>query len=170
MPKVEGQPTAFESLWAPWRSVYIEQARRGRQRCIFCHAKRSRDDGAVYVIYRGRLAFALLNRYPYNNGHLMVTLYRHVATLSQLTRQEATELIQVTTKMIDRLTRVLRPHGFNLGMNLGQVSGAGIPGHLHLHIVPRWRGDTNFMPVVGGTKIISHALDALYQRLTQARR
>jgi len=152
-------------LWAPWRSGYILQTRRGRQPCIFCTAKRSRNDRRAQVVYRGRRIFCLLNRYPYNNGHLMVTTYRHIGQLSQLTEQEAIELFRVTTKMTRLLTRALRPHGFNLGINLGRLAGAGIPGHLHLHVVPRWVADTNFMPVIGNTKIISQSLEALYAHL-----
>jgi len=132
---------------------------------VFCQAKRSRDDRKAHVLYRSQRIFVLLNRYPYNNGHLMVAVYRHVGTLSQLDRHEASELMQVTVQMVQLLTRALRPHGFNVGLNLGRAAGAGIPGHLHVHLVPRWVGDTNFIPVIGGTKVLSESLDALYERL-----
>ena len=155
-----------QRLWAPWRSGYISQTRRGRSTCVFCAAKRVKQDRAAQVVHRGHEVFCLLNRYPYNAGHLMVAPYRHIGVLSRLNPQESAELFAVTAQMVERLTKLLRPQGFNIGINLGRAAGAGIPGHLHMHIVPRWVGDTNFMPVVGGTRVISHALDALYQRLT----
>jgi len=158
---------SFDRLWAPWRSPYITRTHRGRQPCVFCQAKRSRNDRTAHVIYRSQRVFCLLNRYPYNNGHLMVAVYRHIGALSQLDRQEASELVQVTAQMVKLLARALRPHGFNVGLNLGRAAGAGIPGHLHMHLVPRWVGDTNFMPVIGGTKVLSESLDALYERLRQ---
>lgn len=161
--KTFGFPSEF--IWAPWRGAYLSQPpRRG---CIFCRAKRSRDDRKAHVIYRGRYLFCLLNRYPYNVGHLMVVVNRHVGTLTQLTDPEASELMRATRRMVQWLTKALRPHGFNLGVNLGRAAGAGIPGHLHLHVVPRWVGDTNVMPVVSGTKVLSGSLDALYERLRQ---
>ncbi len=156
---------APDQLWAPWRSPYITGMPRGRRRCIFCAAKASRDDESAQVVYRGRRVFSLLNRYPYNNGHLMVACYRHIGTLTRLQPAEASELWQVTTRMVELLSSVLQPDGFNLGLNLGRVAGAGIPGHLHLHIVPRWNGDTNFMPVAAATKVIPESLEALYHRL-----
>jgi len=119
----------------------------------------------VYVVFRGRRVYCLLNRYPYNNGHVMIAPYRHLRSLSQLAPGESSELMGVATRMIGVLRRILRPHGFNLGLNLGRAAGAGIAGHLHLHVVPRWVGDTNFMSVAGGTKVISQSLEALYDRL-----
>jgi len=159
---------ARRQLWAPWRSPYIEAIRPqgGRRlRCIFCAAARSRADRAAWVVHRGRRVFCLLNRYPYNNGHLMISPYRHVGALARLTRAEQAELLETASQMMARLQRALQPHGFNLGINLGRIAGAGIPGHLHLHVVPRWHGDTNFMPIIGQTKIISQSLQALYERL-----
>ena len=154
-----------DRLWAPWRSGYIAKARAGRQGCVFCQARRSRDDRAMRVLARGRHAFCLLNCYPYNVGHLMIAVSRHVGELTALTSQEQGELMAMAARMTAVLRRALRPHGFNLGVNLGRLAGAGIPGHLHLHIVPRWTGDTNFMPVAGGTKVLSQSLDELYARL-----
>ncbi len=152
-------------LWAPWRHAYIA-SQGGRPRgCIFCAAKRARNDRAVQVLFRGRTVFALLNRYPYVPGHLLIAPYRHVRRLSQLTAEEAAELLLAAARMEQTLTRAMRPHGFNVGANLGRPSGAGIPGHLHLHLVPRWTGDTNFMPVIGRTRVISDSLDALYDVL-----
>ena len=154
-----------DRLWAPWRSGYITNTRKGRSMCIFCRARRSRNDRAMQVLARGRRVFCLLNRYPYNVGHAMVAVSRHVGELSALTAQERSELMQMAERMLTAMRRALRPHGFNLGINLCRIAGAGIPGHLHVHIVPRWSGDTNFMPVVGGTKVLSQSLDELYAKL-----
>ena len=150
-------------LWAPWRSAFISQ--RKRPGCIFCIAKRSRQDRQHQVIARHAHVFALLNRYPYNNGHLMVAPYRHVGGLAALREPEWMGMLQLSRRLTDRLHRVLHPDGFNVGLNLGRAAGAGIPGHLHLHIVPRWNGDTNFMPVLTHTKIISQSLDELFTLL-----
>ncbi len=120
------------------------------------------------MVTRGDSGFSLLNRYPYNNGHLMVAPYKHVGRLSLLTNQEWAELLDLTNDAIRRLDKVFSPHGYNVGINLGKSAGAGIPGHLHLHIVPRWVGDTNFMPTVAGTKVISQSLEAAHHLLTKA--
>lgn len=152
-------------LWAPWRSAFLSH--RGPRRCIFCAAKRPGQDRARGVVARGRLVFALLNRYPYNNGHVMVAPYRHVGRLEALAPAEWLEMLRVSQRLMARLQRAIRPDGFNVGMNLGRVAGAGFPGHQHLHLVPRWNGDTNFMPIVGGTKVISQSLDELYRLLTR---
>lgn len=154
----------MDQLWAPWRNTFLTQKRT--RRCIFCAAKRAGSDQVRRVVARGRGAFALLNLYPYTNGHLLIAPYRHVGRLEQLTDAEWLELGRLTRRLIARLREALRPQGFNIGLNLGRVAGAGIPGHLHLHIVPRWQGDTNFMPVVSGTRIISQSLDRLYALLT----
>ena len=153
-----------DRLWAPWRHGYV--SRYGRTRCIFCAAKRSTADRRHHVIARGRRVFALLNLYPYNNGHLLVAPYRHVARLESLSAEEWAESLRLLQRLIRRLTTVLHPQGFNLGVNLGRVAGAGIAGHLHLHLVPRWSADTNFMPVLAKTKVISQSLDELYRLLT----
>ncbi len=154
----------LERLWAPWRNQFIAAPKS--RRCIFCTAKRSRANRQHQVIARGKQVFALLNRYPYNNGHLMVAPYRHVGTLSALTPTEWNEVLRMLRSMMQRLRRTIRPHGFNLGINLGRTAGAGIPGHLHVHLVPRWNGDTNFLPILAHTKVISQSLDELYLLLT----
>ena len=161
----ELRPSNFQRLWAPWRTTYLTTAIGGRQPCVFCAARRSRNDRKAHVLLRGRRAFVILNKYPYNNGHLMVAPARHVGGLDRLTRAEVDELMRLTTRMTKLLTQTLKPHGFNVGLNIGRVAGAGFPGHLHLHVVPRWSGDTNFMPVLGHTKVISQSLDALYEHL-----
>ena len=155
-----------DRLWAPWRRAFILGPRR--RGCVFCQARRSRDDRRVQVLVRGRHVFCLLNRYPYNAGHVMVAANRHVGSLDRLTPAESVELIQVAARMVTVLRGALRAHGFNVGINLGRVAGAGIPGHLHLHIVPRWIGDANFMPATRGTKVMSSSLDVLYTELRRA--
>ncbi len=133
--------------------------------CLFCQRRRETADSKDHVLSRGRLAFSLLNRYPYNNGHLMVAPNRHVGRLSQLTAKEWEEILELANDAVARLDRVMAPDGYNLGINIGRTAGAGIPGHLHLHIIPRWAGDTNFMPTAAGVKVISQSLDAAYQLL-----
>jgi ATP adenylyltransferase len=155
-------------LWAPWRSAFVTHA--PLRRCIFCAAKRPGADRRHHVVARRSRAFALLNRYPYNNGHLLLAPYRHVGQVEALRGEEWGQVLDLAQQLIRRLRRTLHPDGFNIGANLGRVGGAGIPGHLHLHIVPRWQGDTNFMPILGGAKVISQSLDALYDELTGRRR
>ena len=159
MPKA----TAQARLWAPWRSTFL--AKGGKGRCFFCAARRSADDHKHGVVARGRHAFVLLNRYPYNNGHLMMAPLRHIGDFGKLTSAEWQEMGKLAQSFMKKLSRTIHPHGFNLGMNLGRVAGAGVPGHLHLHLVPRWNGDTNFMPVMAQTKVISQSLEELYRLL-----
>lgn len=120
------------------------------------------------MLVRGEWAFSLLNKFPYNNGHMLVAPYRHVARIGDLTEQEWLDLWRLTDDALERLGRAFRPDGYNLGVNLGRAAGAGIPGHLHLHVVPRWSGDTNFMPVLAHTKVISQSLEAAYRILRRA--
>ncbi len=156
-------------LWAPWRAEYLSRHRKpSSKKCIFCLRQHETDDSKDRVLIRGRLTFSLLNRYPYNNGHLMVAPYRHVGRLQQLTSQEWAEMLELSNDAIARLDRVMKPAGYNMGINLGRAAGAGIPGHLHLHIVPRWVGDTNFITTVAGIKVISQSLDAAYLLLKGA--
>ena len=159
--------TAHGRLWAPWRSTFLSQ--RKRSRCIFCAAKRPGQDRRRLVVERGERVFALLNLYPYNNGHLMIAPYRHAGTLESLTPAEWAEILRMTRRLMKRLA-ALRPQGYNVGMNLGKIAGAGVPGHLYLHLVPRWEGDTNFMPVLAQTKVISQSLEELYALLAAPRR
>ena len=158
----------IDRLWAPWRSGFVS-VRRPR-RCIFCTASASRKDRQHHVVARSRHVFCLLNRYPYNNGHLILAPYRHVGRFEALRSEEWLDLFGLSEQLMRRLRRGLHPDGFNLGINLGKTAGAGVPGHLHLHIVPRWTGDTNFMPILGKTKVIPQSLDALYALLTPSRR
>lgn len=153
-------------LWAPWRSHFVtHQPVRG---CIFCRAIRLYQDKKNFVIHRGKLSFAILNLYPYNNGHVMVAPRRHVGDLSKLTFAEWAEMLKVAQQQLKAMKRSLKPHGFNLGLNLGRTAGAGIPGHLHMHVVPRWNGDTNFMPILSSTKVISQSLAEVYQLLADS--
>jgi ATP adenylyltransferase len=156
----------MERLWSPWRLAYVTGTGQAPERCIFCaagDAAPSPDD--ALVVLRGRAAYVILNRYPYNNGHLMVVPKRHVATLRALTADEQAELMHLTRLAEMALTEAYQPHGINLGMNLGRPAGAGILDHLHVHLVPRWDGDTNFMTVVGNVRVLPEQLDTTAGRL-----
>ena len=154
-------------LWAPWRLGYISQTRKAKvsSKCLFCEKGKSNSDIRNLVIARGRFCFCLLNLFPYTNGHTMIVPYRHVADLGSLKKEECLELFELAHQMMKRMRRSLAPHGYNLGINLGRAAGAGIPGHLHLHVVPRWVGDTNFMPIFSSTRIISQSLDSAHKLL-----
>jgi ATP adenylyltransferase len=136
--------------------------------CFLCAAAAAQDDRTHLVIFRASRVFVILNRFPYNTGHLMVAPYTHTGDLAGLPAAIADELMHVSQRSVDALQRAYRPDAFNLGMNLGRTAGAGVPDHLHVHIVPRWNGDTNFMPVVGGTKVLPESLDQTYDRLEPA--
>lgn len=154
----------LERLWAPWRQEFVSAKKRPRG-CFFCAAKRSSKDRVNHVVIRGKHTLGILNRYPYNNGHVMIAPYRHVGKMEALKSEEWMDLWRLSQSIIKKLKKSLNPQGFNLGMNLGRIAGAGLPGHLHLHIVPRWQGDTNVMPIVGNTKVVSQSLDELYSVL-----
>lgn len=154
----------MDKLWAPWRINYIKMKRQ--KKCIFCRARQAEEKD--YVILKSSYSLALLNIFPYNNGHLMVSTIRHVKELGQLKEKEILDLFQTLNKAKGLLDKVLKPDGYNIGINLSRSAGAGITGHLHIHIVPRWIGDTNFMPALYNTKIISQSLDELYKKLKYA--
>ncbi|MCX7866950.1 HIT family protein [Limisphaera sp. VF-2] len=159
----------MEWLHAPWRIQYILAPKPPPgDGSLFTRIAQSNDDEANLVVARERSCFALLNRYPYNGGHLMVVPYRQVAELGDLTLEELTELMQLTQRCVTALKRVMNPDGFNIGLNLGRAAGAGIEEHLHLHVVPRWYGDTNFMPVLADTKVLPEALQETAARLRAA--
>lgn len=158
----------MERLWAPWRAVYITKSDEEKAECIFCAKFNDTRDRENHLLVRRELCFVLLNLYPYNSGHLLVAPNRHVADITELTPAECLALFQLTQEMVVLLRRVMKPHGFNVGVNLGKVAGAGYPGHFHIHIVPRWDGDTSFMPVVGDVKVISETLDQTYTKLREA--
>jgi ATP adenylyltransferase len=146
----------MEHLWSPWRLAYITGARQSTD-CVLCAAQTDPDADPL-VVFRGRTCFVILNLFPYNNGHLMVIPNRHVATLGSATPAERAELIELTATAETAVTEAYAPHGFNLGINLGKPAGAGILDHLHVHVVPRWNGDTNFMTVVGATRVLAETL------------
>ena len=156
----------MDNLWAPWRVKYLKK--KSSKACLLCKfAKNKKDDRKNYVIMRSNLSFALLNIYPYNNGHLMISAIRHVKDLEALTPEEIIDIFNILKKAKLRLDKILKPHGYNIGINVGRVAGAGIAGHLHIHLVPRWRGDTNFMPVASGIKVIPQSLKELHKQLCQ---
>jgi len=149
---------------APWRADYVRKA-LSMKRCIFCEALKSRDDHSSAVLYRGRRNFILLNRYPYTPGHLLIAPKRHVADFAEARPDERGELADLLQVALRLLRASYAPHGFNAGMNLGASAGAGVAGHYHLHVVPRWTGDANFMPLVGATRVFIEDLDMTYKKL-----
>jgi ATP adenylyltransferase len=155
----------MDSLHAPWRIEYILSPKPESKIGIFARIAQSSDDEANYVVVRDRTCFALLNRYPYNGGHLMVVPYKEAADLNGLTDAEVADLWKLVRRCLNALTAVMKPDGFNVGINLGKVAGAGILEHLHIHIVPRWNGDTNFMPVIAGTGVVPDALTDIAAKL-----
>jgi ATP adenylyltransferase len=158
-------------LWAPWRIEYIKSARK-IEGCIFCVKSQENDDKTNLIAYRGQHSFIILNYYPYNNGHLMIVPYRHLGEFCALTSEERLEIMNLIDTSIAVLRADMTPQGFNVGANLGAVAGAGIVDHIHFHIVPRWNGDMNFMPVIGNTKVIPETLvetcDRLREKFTKA--
>jgi ATP adenylyltransferase len=153
----------MEHLWAPWRIKYILGKKEAG--CFLCSNPQESDDAKNHILIRDRTCFALLNAYPYNPGHLMVAPYKHTGDLDNLAEQELADLMSLTRRCKQLLARAIKPEGFNIGMNLGRVAGAGVEDHLHIHIVPRWNGDTNFMPVVGDVRVLPQALDEVYETL-----
>jgi ATP adenylyltransferase len=158
-----------QQLWAPWRLPYIVSTKdKEPDGCFLCRYREAQTDRENYVIARGERSLVVLNRFPYNNGHLLVAPLEHKAGLHDLDDRELLEVMHQLRRMIAALKAAITPDGFNVGLNLGHVAGAGLPGHLHWHVVPRWHGDTNFMPVLADVKVIPQSLDALYDRLHSA--
>ena len=159
----------MDRLWAPWRSQYIRET-SGRSddapaaACFLCHGLAQEDDRAHLLVWRRANSAVFLNKYPYNNGHLLVCPLVHRGDLSDLDGSVLTEPLETVKQVVAILDRMMKPQGYNIGLNLGKSAGAGLPGHLHWHIVPRWDGDTNFMPILGGTKVIIESLDEFYDR------
>lgn len=156
----------MKHLWAPWRIQYIKET--PREGCVFCILPREGRDRDHRILHQGRRVFVILNTFPYNSGHLMVVPYRHVADLSALEDEEALELVHLTTASMEAIQETYRSEGFNIGMNIGRAAGAGIVDHVHLHVVPRWVGDTNFMPVLGEVKVLPEDLSVTHDRLATA--
>lgn len=154
-----------ERLHAPWRMAYITQAAKSSCGCVFCMVAADTQDRENLVIYRGQELFVILNAFPYNSGHLMVIPYQHTAELADLTPTAQAEMMRLTTLAIEALRRAMRPDGFNLGMNLGRSAGAGIADHLHMHVVPRWTGDTNFVPVIANARVLPESLECTWEKV-----
>lgn len=163
---MSGEPRWFRILWAPWRMAYIRTTVKRRESggCIFCDAL-SMDEREALVLVKTERAFVILNKYPYNTGHLMVVPKRHVPSLEDLTPEEMVEIGLLVKASIRALRRAYKPHGFNVGVNIGREAGAGIEEHVHVHVVPRWSGDANFMLTVGSTKVIPQDLQSTYDEL-----
>jgi ATP adenylyltransferase len=162
----------LDRLWAPWRAQYIRDASDSAKAevevdppCFLCRGLASRDDRENLVVWRRAHSVVVLNRYPYNNGHLLIAPLVHRGTLGEFAALDLTEPIETVQRMVRVLDRMLRPQGYNIGLNQGKAAGAGLPGHLHWHVVPRWDGDTNFMPVLGHAKVIVESLNEFYDRL-----
>jgi ATP adenylyltransferase len=148
----------MEHLWAPWRMEYVTGEKA--EACILCAAPGAPEQPGVHVLHRGEHNYVILNRFPYNSGHLMVVPYQHLSEFTALSAAQLAEMMDIAQGVIEAFALCLRPDGVNLGMNLGQAAGAGIDDHVHLHLVPRWRGDTNFMTTVGGTRVVPQSLEA----------
>jgi ATP adenylyltransferase len=153
-----------QRLWAPWRIEYIEGPKPDE--CIFCEALASEDDAERYVLHRGERAFVLLNAYPYANGHVMVAPNEHVDSLEALAPEALLELMTLAQRSLAAIREAYGPDGFNLGVNQGKIAGAGVEDHVHLHVVPRWEGDTNFMPVIGDVRVLAQSLDDSFASLS----
>ncbi len=151
-------------LYAPWRFTYIKSISERSDTCIFCEAPRRNDDESL-ILARGKYSYIIMNLYPYNTGHVMVVPYRHVPSPEDLNENEALEIFKFIKISMKAIREAMNPHGFNIGINVGRVAGAGIDKHVHVHIVPRWNGDANFMPVIGGVKVISQDVRETYRLL-----
>jgi len=156
-----------KNLWAPWRIAYVQGLSKSSE-CFICHNLTSpQDDNKNLVLWRSSCCITVLNRFPYNNGHLLIAPNRHIPDLDQATDEELLEMTKLVRESKKALSLAIQPHGFNVGMNFGRCAGAGLPEHLHIHLVPRWNGDTNFMSVCGDAKVISQSLSELFELLKQ---
>ncbi len=160
---------ANQRIWAPWRLAYVKDASKDvAQECIFCAKPAEEDDEANLIVHRGERAFVILNLFPYTNGHLMVTPYEHLSSIADVPAQTIAEMMALAQRAITVLERTYAPHGFNVGFNQGRVAGAGVEHHIHMHVVPRWGGDTNFMPVLADTRVMPQSLEQSYEALRGA--
>jgi len=155
----------MERLWAPWRMEYIRSTQDGEEECIFCQKPKETNDRENLILYRSHLSFVIMNKYPYNNGHVMVVPYIHESDLTKFTDDVFLDMQHLLQLSLKALKDAMAPHGINIGVNLGRSAGAGIIDHLHYHIVPRWNGDTNYMPIISDTKVISEGLEESWQKL-----
>lgn len=158
----------IDKLWAPWRETYVTKILTKTKGCVFCQILKDKKDKRDYVFIRTKYSYAVLNIYPYNNGHVLIIPNRHVKDLGKLRKEERDDLFDLLQTSQSTLDEVLKADGYNIGINVGKAAGAGFPGHLHIHLVPRWIGDVNFMPVTGRTKIISQSLRVLHTKLSNA--
>jgi ATP adenylyltransferase len=160
---------ATQRIWAPWRLSYVKDASKDKEsECIFCAALEAGDDEASMIVHRGRLCFVILNKFPYTNGHLMVAPYEHLPALQGLGEDTLAELMTLAQRGMNALEASYAPHGFNVGFNQGRVAGAGVEHHIHMHVVPRWGGDTNFMPVLGDTRVMNQTLRDSFETVRRA--
>ncbi|MEM1947448.1 MAG: HIT domain-containing protein [Candidatus Caldarchaeum sp.] len=157
----------MDRLWAPWRMAYIKESKK-EQDCVFCLAASTEKDSDRYVVYRGSHVFIIMNLYPYNNGHVMVTPFRHIGSVEEMSDEEMLETMRLIRLAVKAISSVMKPDGFNIGANVGKSAGAGIEDHVHFHIVPRWRGDTNFMTIISDTRVLPETIDETYKRLVAA--
>jgi ATP adenylyltransferase len=153
-------------IWSPWRMKYIENHEK-EEGCVFCNAQAKEDGAANLIVFRSKYAFVILNRYPYTSGHLMVIPFEHIASLEELDPATRAEMMELTSKCISMLRKIYHPQGFNMGANIGEAAGAGVPGHVHIHIVPRWGGDTNFMSALGETRVLPEAIEDTFKRVRE---
>ena len=153
------------NLWAPWRMQFIEDLKNKKDGCIFCELALPGDDRERLVLHRGKVSYIVMNRFPYNNGHVLITPYRHIAALNGLTKDEHQEMLQLAGQSVEIMSKAIEAEGFNCGINLGRAAGAGVVDHVHLHVVPRWVGDTNFLPVMSETRSMPEYLQNTYDRL-----
>jgi ATP adenylyltransferase len=156
----------MDRLWTPWRYRYISRA-DAPEGCIFCIKAAENRDAENYIVHRSPLNFVLLNLFPYTNGHLMIAPYQHVATLSETPRDVLADMMHLTQRAEQNLREAYKPHGFNLGMNVGESAGAGVAGHIHMHVLPRWTGDANFMSTIGETRVLPEELPVTYGKLAK---
>ena len=158
----------MDYLWTPWRYRYMAEAAGKQTGCIFCSALEKKDDAETLIVFRGKKNFILLNRYPYTSGHVMIVPYAHIPDLKDCDGETLAEMMLLAQRVEGALAAAYKPDGFNLGMNLGRAAGAGVTGHVHLHVLPRWIGDANFMSVVGETRVEPEDLRTTYEKLRKA--
>jgi len=152
----------MDRLWAPWRKAYLRPKGRKSKGCLFCYLLKEKRDIPNLILKRTDHSFAILNRYPYNNGHVMIVPIRHVDSIHALGDREKVDWLNLVEEVREAIRKTMKPHGFNAGINMGRVGGAGVPHHLHFHLVPRWKGDVNFMPILAETKVVSESLESAY--------
>jgi len=154
-------------LWSPWRRTYIEDHEKKDEGCVFCIAQAKEDGAANLIAFRGERAYVILNLYPYTSGHLMVVPFEHKSTLDELDTATRTEMMELVSRSMVILGKLYHPQGFNMGANIGEAAGAGVLGHVHIHVVPRWNGDTNFMSTLGATRVLPESLEDTYKRVRE---